>query len=68
MLYEVITLVVGAGISGIRAALDLAEAGYRVTLTESSPALGGILAKLDYQFPTDHCGMCKMLRCAPTKK
>lgn len=54
-------MVVGAGVSGIRAALDLAETGYEVILTESSPAIGGILAKLDYQFPTDHCGMCRML-------
>ncbi len=54
-------LVVGAGVAGIRAALDLAEVGYRVLLTDSSPAIGGILAKLDHQFPSDHCGMCKML-------
>jgi heterodisulfide reductase subunit A len=54
-------LVVGAGIAGIRAALDLAEVGYRVVLTDTSPAIGGILSKLDYQFPSDHCGMCKML-------
>ena len=54
-------LVVGAGVAGIRAALDLAEVGYRVVLTDASPAIGGILSKLDYQFPNDHCGMCKML-------
>jgi len=54
-------LVVGAGISGIRAALDLAECGYGVTLIDRSPHLGGILSQLDYQFPTNHCGMCKML-------
>ena len=54
-------LVVGAGISGIRAALDLAEFGYGVTLIDRSPHLGGILSQLDYQFPTDRCGMCKML-------
>ena len=54
-------LVVGAGISGIRAALDLAEFGYGVMLTDRSPHLGGILSQLDYQFPTDRCGMCKML-------
>jgi len=54
-------LVVGAGVAGIRAALDLAEVGYRVLLTDASPAIGGILSKLDYQFPSDHCGMCKML-------
>ena len=54
-------LVVGAGISGIRAALDLAETGYGVTLIERAPHIGGILSQLDYQFPTNHCGMCKML-------
>ena len=54
-------LVVGAGISGIRAALDLAEFGYGVTLVDQSPHIGGILSQLDYQFPTDRCGMCKML-------
>ncbi len=54
-------LVVGAGVAGIRAALDLAEVGYRVLMTDASPAIGGILSKLDYQFPSDHCGMCKML-------
>ena len=54
-------LVVGAGIGGIRAALDLAESGYGVTLIDRSPALTGVLAQLDYQFPTDGCGMCRML-------
>lgn len=54
-------LVAGAGISGIKAAIELAESGYKVILTDDSPQMGGILAKLDYQFPTDHCGMCRML-------
>ena len=54
-------LVVGGGISGIRSALDMAETGYRVTLIDKAPNLGGILTQLDYQFPNDHCGMCKML-------
>ncbi|QTA93966.1 response regulator [Desulfonema magnum] len=54
-------MVVGAGISGIRAALDLAEIGYGVTLIDREPHMGGILTQLDYQFPTDRCGMCKML-------
>ena len=54
-------LVVGAGISGIRSALDLAEVGYGVTLIDRSPHMGGILSQLDHQFPTDRCGMCKML-------
>ena len=54
-------MVVGGGISGIRSALDLAETGYNVVLIDRAPHLGGILSQLDYQFPTDHCGMCKML-------
>ena len=54
-------LVAGAGISGIKAAIELAEVGYKVLLTDASTQVGGILAKLDYQFPTDHCGMCRML-------
>jgi heterodisulfide reductase subunit A2 len=54
-------LVVGAGISGIRSALDLAELGYHVTLIDKAPKLGGTLGQLDYQFPSDHCGMCRML-------
>jgi len=54
-------MVVGAGISGIRSALDLAEFGYRVTLVDKAPGIGGILSQLDDQFPTDGCGMCRML-------
>jgi len=54
-------MVVGAGIAGIRTALDLAEYGYGVTLVDRAPHIGGILSQLDYQFPTDHCGMCRML-------
>ena len=54
-------LVVGAGISGIRSALDLAETGYQVTLIDRAPHIGGILSQLDNQFPSNHCGMCKML-------
>jgi heterodisulfide reductase subunit A len=54
-------LVLGTGISGIRSALDLAEQGYQVKLIDKAPNLGGVLSQLDYQFPSDHCGMCKML-------
>ncbi len=54
-------LVVGAGVGGIRAALDLAETGHKVALIDSRSNLGGILTQLDHQFPSDHCGMCKML-------
>ncbi len=54
-------LVVGAGIGGIRSALDLAETGYQVTLIDRAAHIGGILSQLDAQFPTNHCGMCRML-------
>ncbi len=54
-------LVVGGGVAGIRAALDLAETGHKVALVERRPNLGGLLTQLDHQFPTDACGMCKML-------
>ncbi|MBU4421256.1 MAG: FAD-dependent oxidoreductase [Proteobacteria bacterium] len=54
-------LVVGAGISGIRAALDFADIGYQVCVVEKSPSVGGILLQLDHQFPNNHCGMCRML-------
>ncbi len=58
---EYAVLIVGAGIAGIRSALDLAESGHRVLLLDKRPHIGGILAQIDYQFPTDQCGMCKML-------
>ena len=54
-------VVVGAGIGGVRAALDLADSGHQVTLIDKAPYMGGLLSKLDYQFPTDGCGMCRML-------
>jgi heterodisulfide reductase subunit A len=54
-------IVIGAGISGIHAAFELAEAGCRVLLIDKAPAVGGILTQLDHQFPSDHCGMCRML-------
>ena len=53
-------LVVGAGIGGMQAALDLAEAGLKVHLLERSPAIGGIMAQLDKTFPTNDCAMCIM--------
>jgi heterodisulfide reductase subunit A2 len=54
-------LVVGAGIAGIRSALDLAETGYGVVLIDKAEHIGGVLSQLDFQFPTNHCGMCRML-------
>jgi heterodisulfide reductase subunit A len=51
-------LVVGGGIGGIQASLDLAESGYKVYLVESSPTIGGVMAQLDKTFPTNDCSMC----------
>ncbi len=51
-------MVVGGGISGIQAALDLATSGYKVFLVEKSPAIGGKMAQLDKTFPTNDCSMC----------
>ena len=50
-------LVVGGGISGIQASLDLATAGFRVYLVEKSPSIGGHMAQLDKTFPTNDCSM-----------
>ena len=50
-------LVVGAGISGMQSALDLADSGYYVHLVEKSPAIGGVMAQLDKTFPTNDCSM-----------
>lgn len=54
-------VVAGAGISGLTAALHLAEKGFRITLVDRSDGSGGILPLLDIQFPNDHCGMCRIL-------
>lgn len=53
-------LVVGGGIAGIQASLDLAEQGYRVYLAESKSAIGGHMAQLDKTFPTNDCAMCTL--------
>lgn len=50
-------LVVGGGISGIQASLDLATAGFKVYLVEKSPSIGGRMAQLDKTFPTNDCAM-----------
>ena len=50
-------MVVGAGIAGMQASIDLAESGYYVYLVEKSPAIGGVMAQLDKTFPTNDCAM-----------
>jgi heterodisulfide reductase subunit A len=52
-------LVVGGGIGGMRAAIDLAEAGLKVYLIERDPGLGGRVAQLGYMFPTHDCVLCR---------
>ena len=50
-------MVVGGGIAGMQAALDLADSGYKVYLLEKNPAIGGVMAQLDKTFPTNDCSM-----------
>jgi len=50
-------MVVGGGVSGIQASLDLATAGFKVYLVEKSPSIGGHMAQLDKTFPTNDCSM-----------
>jgi len=51
------TLVIGGGVAGIQAALDLADAGYNVIVVEKQPSIGGIMARLDKTFPTMDCSI-----------
>ncbi len=53
-------LVVGAGIGGMQASLDLANSGFKVYLVDRAPAIGGIMSMLDKTFPTNDCAMCIM--------
>jgi heterodisulfide reductase subunit A len=61
-------LVIGAGIAGIQASIDLANMGFRVHLVERTPSIGGRMAQLDKTFPTNDCSICilapKMIECA----
>jgi heterodisulfide reductase subunit A-like polyferredoxin len=60
-------LVIGGGIAGIQASVDLANMGFQVYLVEQSPSIGGRMAQLDKTFPTNDCAMCilapKMIEC-----
>ncbi|MDI6907283.1 MAG: FAD-dependent oxidoreductase, partial [Thermoanaerobacterales bacterium] len=60
-------MVVGGGIAGVQASLDLADSGYYVYLVEASSAIGGTMAMLDKTFPTNDCSMCilspKLVEC-----
>ena len=48
-------MVVGAGVSGIQASLDLADAGFKVYLVEKGPSIGGHMGQLDKTYPTNEC-------------
>jgi heterodisulfide reductase subunit A-like polyferredoxin len=50
-------LVIGGGIAGMQASLDLAEMGYQVHLVERLPTIGGKMAQLDKTFPTNDCAL-----------
>jgi len=52
------TLVIGGGVAGIQAALDLADTGYKVYLVEKEPSIGGRMAQIDKTFPTMDCSIC----------
>jgi heterodisulfide reductase subunit A len=60
-------MIVGGGIAGTQAALDLAESGFFVYVVESSSTIGGVMAQLDKTFPTNDCSMCilspKLVEC-----
>ena len=60
-------MVVGGGIAGIQASLDLADSGFLVYLVEKNSAIGGVMAQLDKTFPTNDCSMCiispKLVEC-----
>jgi heterodisulfide reductase subunit A len=51
-------MVVGGGVAGVQAALDLSSLGFKVYLVEKSAAIGGVMARLDKTFPTNDCSLC----------
>jgi heterodisulfide reductase subunit A len=51
-------MVVGGGIGGVQASLDLVDMGYRVYMVDSGPSIGGVMGQLDKTFPTNDCSMC----------
>ncbi len=53
-------MVIGGGIGGMEAALNLAESGVKVYLVDGKPSIGGVMSQLDKTFPTNDCAMCTM--------
>jgi NADH:ubiquinone oxidoreductase subunit E/NAD-dependent dihydropyrimidine dehydrogenase PreA subunit len=60
-------MVIGGGIGGMQASLDLANSGFKVYMVERTPSIGGRMAQLDKSFPTNDCSMCtispKLIEC-----
>lgn len=54
-------LIVGAGITGLRLSFNLAEMGRSILLVDKAPSPGGAILQFEKQFPTNHCGLCRML-------
>ncbi len=50
-------MVLGAGIAGMQASLDLSNSDYKVYLVDKSPTIGGMMSRLDKTFPTNDCAM-----------
>lgn len=61
-------LVVGGGIGGMKASLDLAEMGFKVYLLDRQPSLGGVLSQLDQWFPDNSCAMCQIMPSFSSKR
>ncbi|MCK4969628.1 MAG: CoB--CoM heterodisulfide reductase iron-sulfur subunit A family protein, partial [Thermoplasmata archaeon] len=55
---ETTALVIGGGVAGIQAALDLADSGFKVHVVEKEPSIGGKMAQIDKTFPTMDCSIC----------
>jgi heterodisulfide reductase subunit A len=53
-------LIIGGGIAGMQASLDLADSGFKIYIVDKSPSIGGAMAQLDKTFPTNDCAMCIM--------
>jgi len=51
-------LIVGGGVAGVQAALDIGDSGFKAYLIDQSPSIGGVMAQLDKTFPTNDCSMC----------
>jgi len=61
-------LIIGGGVAGINAALNAARYGVKVYLTDDTPSIGGMMARLDKTFPTNDCSICTKWTIIPTSR